>query len=229
MPKAKIFEGKTTTEAIEKGLKEFNTSKDKVNIKIIEQDKRSFFSILAPRVVQVEMSLKEEKKEAPKVEKPKAPITEKEKEEAKKIVEEFVKEFLEKLPQKDVESEIKQNGDYIEVSLKGKSISYLIGYRGETLNSMQVLLNGVLRNRMRTNVKVILDICGYKEERKITLEKLAERMAQKAIETGKNVTLDPMKPYERKIIHSKLQQNPKIKTYSIGEEPHRKIVISLNK
>ncbi|MBQ9298148.1 MAG: protein jag [Clostridia bacterium] len=229
MHNSKIFEGKTTTEAIEKGLKEFNVSKEKVNIKILEQDKRSFFSILAPRIVKVEMSLKEEKKEISHVEKPKVPISENEKNEAKKVIEEFLKEFLEKLPQKDVEYKINQAGEYIEVSLKGKSISYLIGYRGETLNAMQVLLNGVLRNKMRTTVKVILDICGYKEERKITLEKLAERMARKVIETGKNVTLDPMKPYERKIIHSKLQQNSKIKTYSIGEEPHRKIVISLNK
>lgn len=229
MPKTKIFEGKTTTEAIEKGLKEFNVSKEKVDIKIIEEDKRSFFSILTPRVVKVEMTLKETKKNPVNKEKIKVKVEEKERIEAENIVKDFVKEFIEKLPQNDVQYDVKAGEEYIEVNINGKNISYLIGYRGETLNAVQVLLNSVLRNKLRTTMKVTLDICEYKKERQKTLEELANRVAKKVIETGKNVTLDPMKPYERKIIHSKLQENSKIRTHSIGEEPHRKIVVSLNK
>ena len=90
-------------------------------------------------------------------------------------------------------------------------------------------MNSVLKNRMKTHLKVTLDICGYKKERVKTLEQLAERVANTVIKTGKTVTLDPMRPYERKIIHSKLQENSKIRTHSVGEEPYRKIIISLNK
>lgn len=226
MPKTKIFEGKTTAEAIEKGMKEFNVSRDKVDIKIIEEDKRSFFSILTPRVVKVEIKLKETQKSFEHKEK--IEVNEKEKIEAENIVKEFLKEFIEKLPQKEIQYEVKTIEEYIEVFINGKNISYLIGYRGENLNAIQTLLNAVLKNKIKTALKVTLDICGYKKERQKILEELAERVAKKVIETGRSVTLDPMRPYERKIIHSKLQENSKIKTHSIGEEPYRKIVVSLN-
>ena len=150
-------------------------------------------------------------------------------EEAMKIVEDFVKELTGKLKQSEIEYKLNIVGEYIEVELNGENAGYLIGYRGETLNSIQVIMNSVLKNRMKTHLKVTVDICGYKKERVKTLEQLAERVANTVIKTGKTVTLDPMRPYERKIIHSKLQENSKIRTHSVGEEPYRKIVISLNK
>ena len=228
MPKTMIFEGKTTSEAIEKGLKEFNTSRENVDIKILEEEKRSFFSILAPRIVKIEMTLKENrKKDIRKHEREQ--ISEEEQKKAMKIVEDFVKELTGKLKQSEIEYKLNIVGEYIEVELNGENAGYLIGYRGETLNSIQVIMNSVLKNRMKTHLKVTLDICGYKKERVKTLEQLAERVANTVIKTGKTVTLDPMRPYERKIIHSKLQENSKIRTHSVGEEPYRKIVISLNK
>ncbi len=228
MPKTMIFEGKTTSEAIEKGLKEFNTSRENVDIKILEEEKRSFFSILVPRIVKIEMTLKENrKKDIRKHEREQ--ISEEEQKKAMKIVEDFVKELTGKLKQSEIEYKLNIVGEYIEVELNGENAGYLIGYRGETLNSIQVIMNSVLKNRMKTHLKVTLDICGYKKERVKTLEQLAERVANTVIKTGKTVTLDPMRPYERKIIHSKLQENSKIRTHSVGEEPYRKIVISLNK
>lgn len=232
MAKTEIFEGKTTNEAIEKGLKELKVTRDKVDIKVLEEDKRSFFSILAPRVVKVEMTIKEIKQQEKRVihkEREKVVVDETEKAKAVEIAENFVKEFLEKLPQKEIEYEIKVVDEYIEISINGKNVGHLIGYRGETLNAMQTLFNAVLRNKMKTSMKVVLDICGYKNERQKTLEELAKRVANTVIRTGKSVTLDPMRPYERKIIHSKLQENSKIRTHSVGEEPHRKIVVSLKK
>lgn len=228
MPKTMIFEGKTTSEAIEKGLKEFNTSRENVDIKILEEEKRSFFSILVPRIVKIEMTLKENrKKDIRKHEREQ--ISEEEQKKAMKIVEDFVKKLTGKLKQSEIEYKLNIVGEYIEVELNGENAGYLIGYRGETLNSIQVIMNSVLKNRMKTHLKVTLDICGYKKERVKTLEQLAERVANTVIKTGKTVTLDPMRPYERKIIHSKLQENSKIRTHSVGEEPYRKIVISLNK
>lgn len=232
MAKTEIFEGKTTNEAIEKGLKELKVTRDKVDIKVLEEDKRSFFSILAPRVVKVEITIKEIKQQEKRVihkEREKVVVDETEKAKAVEIAENFVKEFLEKLPQKEIEYEIKVVDEYIEISINGKNVGHLIGYRGETLNAMQTLFNAVLRNKMKTSMKVVLDICGYKNERQKTLEELAKRVANTVIRTGKSVTLDPMRPYERKIIHSKLQENSKIRTHSVGEEPHRKIVVSLKK
>ena len=228
MPKTMIFEGKTTSEAIEKGLKEFNTSRENVDIKILEEEKRSFFSILVPRIVKIEMTLKENrKKDIRKHEREQ--ISEEEQKKAMKIVEDFVKELTGKLKQSEIEYKLNIVGEYIEVELNGENAGYLIGYRGETLNAIQVIMNSVLKNRMKTHLKVTVDICGYKKERVKTLEQLAERVANTVIKTGKTVTLDPMRPYERKIIHSKLQENSKIRTHSVGEEPYRKIVISLNK
>lgn len=226
MPKTMVFEGKTSNEAIEKGLKELKVSKDKVDIKILEEDKRSFFSILTPRVVKVEMTLKEDKKT---IKREKVKIDENERIEAVKIIESFVKELVENLPKEELIYDVKTKDDFVEVNINGKNISYLIGYRGETLNSLQTILNSVLKNKMKTGLRVILDICGYKEERKKTLEDLAVRVAGTVVKTGKSITLDPMRPYERKIIHSKLQENSKIRTHSVGEEPYRKIVISLKK
>lgn len=237
MPNSMIFEGKTTNEAIENGLKHFKVSKDMVEIKVLEEEKRSFFSILTPRVVKVEMYVKEGAKNEKKsynsnkhnTNKEKIAVTEVDSREAEKIVRAFLDEFISKLPSKEVEYDIKFVEEYMEVSIQGKNISYLIGYRGETLGELQVLLNSILRNKVRTGVKVIVDICGYKKERQKTLEELAEKVARSVIKTGKSITLEPMRPYERKIIHSKLQENHKIKTHSVGEEPRRKIVISLNK
>ena len=237
MPNSMIFEGKTTNEAIENGLKHFKVSKDMVEIKVLEEEKRSFFSILTPRVVKVEMCVKEGAKIEKKshhshkhnTHKEKIAVNESDKKEAENIVKAFLEEFISKLPSKEIEYDIKFVEEYMEVSIQGKNISYLIGYRGETLGELQVLLNSILRNKVRTGVKVIVDICGYKKERQKTLEELAEKVARSVIKTGKTVTLEPMRPYERKIIHSKLQENNKIRTHSVGEEPHRKIVISLNK
>ena len=230
MNNSNIFEGKTTNEAIEAGLKYFKVSKDMVNIKVLEEeDKRSFFSILTPRVVKVEMSIKEPKKQEKKNIVKKEKTSDEDKEKSEKIIREFINEFLEKVSAQDVTYNINIVDEYMEISFEGKSISYLIGYRGEVLNDFQTLLNAVLRNKLRTGLKVIVDVCGYKKERQKTLEELAERVAENVIKTRKQVTLEPMRPYERKIIHSKLQENPKIKTYSIGEEPHRRIVVSLEK
>ena len=92
---------------------------------------------------------------------------------------------------------------------------------------MQSILTAIAGKEIQNKVRVILDIEGYKEKREKTLEDLAEKVAKTVIRTQKPVKLEPMQAYERKIIHSKLQQNNKVETNSIGEEPHRRVVISL--
>ncbi len=221
-------EGKTTTEAIEKGLKELGVSKDRVEIKVLEEEKRSFYSILSPRVVKVELTLKDEKQEEI-VKKEKVKDVRKhnenmqEIENAKKCIEEFLNKFLEN----KTNYEIKIENFDIYVDIDGENLNYLIGYRGETINSIQVLLTALANKQSTQKIRVYLDIAGYREKRIKTLEDLAEKLARTVERTRKSVTLEPMSAYERKIIHTKLQNNSKVKTYSKGEEPYRKIVISL--
>ena len=222
-----IFEGKTTNEAIEKGLKELNITKDKVEIKIIEnEDKRSFFSILAPRVVKVEMKIKEEKKHE-RTETSKKELREQDIVKATKNLEEFLKEFSQNLVGNNLKYSIKNEEYYMIVDLTGDDLNYLIGYRGEVLNNLQTILTSIASKGSNEKIRVILNICGYREKREKSLEELAEKLAHTVVKTRKKIVLEPMTAYERKIIHTKLQNNSKVETTSIGEEPYRKVVISL--
>ena len=231
-----IAEGKTTNEAIENGLKQLKVSKKMVDIKVLEsEEKRSFFSILAPRVVKVELTVKEnlekeEKNTKTEIKKPKKEIilTEKEQEEAKQNIEKFLKELKESIKE-EFEYEIIKTDSKINVNLNGEGLGYLIGYRGETLYAMQNIMSTIAGKGIQNRVRVILDIQGYKEKREKTLEELAKKVAKTVIKTKKPIKLEPMQAYERKIIHSALQENEKIETISVGEEPHRRIVISLKK
>lgn len=225
MPKTIISEGKTTNEAIENGLKELNVTKNDVEIKILENtEKRSFFSILAPRVVKVEMTVKE-KNIANKDKENKEKIINNIEERRKKI-ETFLEEFIKKLKNKEINYNIDIINNKLKVEFYGEYATKLIGYRGETLNSLQIILSSIANNGFEDRVKVILDIGGYREKREKTLEELAVKISKTVMKTGKSITLEPMTAYERKIIHSKLQENEKIDTHSIGEEPNRRIVIS---
>ena len=230
MDKTIISEGRTTKEAIENGLKQLRVSKDRVEIKVLErEEKRSFFSILAPRVVKVEMKLKEEKIEKKEI-KPKKIIelTEEEISKAEEHVKAFLEELLPQLPEETTYN-IKRDETGLIVEISNKNLGFLIGYRGETLYAFQNILSAIAGKGIDKKVRVILDIEGYKEKREKTLEELAEKVAKTVIRTRKPIKLEPMQAYERKIIHSKLQHNDKVQTESIGEEPNRRIVISLKK
>lgn len=232
MSDTRIFEGKTTNEAIENGLKELKVSKNDVEIRVIEnEDKRSFFNILAPRVVKVEMKLKEkreENKQAPREKQAEEVEIDKEVlENAKNRIKEFLDKFLKLTTGKNINYKCEIDNNVIKIDIEEKEADFLIGYRGETLNSMQVILNAVAVKESNEKIRVELDVLGYREKRKKALEELAEKIAKSVIRTRKSITLEPMTPYERKIIHTKLQDNSKVKTASVGEGLHRKVVISL--
>lgn len=228
MAKSIISEGKTTNEAIEKGLKQLNVSKKMVDVKILEsEEKRSFFSILAPRVVKVELTVKENSEEVKHIKtKKEIVLTKEEQEKAKKNIEKFLEELKTSLPE-SIEYNIEESEKELNVNLEGEELGFLIGYRGETLYAMQNILSSIAGKGIQNRVRVLLNIAGYKEKREKTLEDLAEKVARTVIKTKKSVKLEPMQAYERKIIHSKLQQNSKVETSSIGEEPHRRVVVSL--
>lgn len=230
MSKSIIAEGKTTNEAIEKGLKELNISKNMVDIKVLEnEEKRSFFSILAPRIVKVQLTVKEEKhNNSEKKDKKEIELSVEEQEKAEKNIEKFLKEFLEKA-QKDAKYSIEKTPTGLKVNINNENLGFLIGYRGETLCAMQNILSSIASKGIENRVRVILDIEGYKAKREKALEDLAEKLEKTVIKTKKSVTLEPMQAYERKIIHTKLQDSEKVETRSIGEEPRRRVVISLKR
>ena len=232
MPNTIIAEGKTTTEAIANGLKELNVSKDKVDIRILEEhEKRSFFSILAPRVVKVEITLKEGSNmhTSRKINnKEFIPVSKEELENAKIRVTSFLDELTRKLENLKYDVKVDEANSYIKVNIEGENDKMLIGYRGEVLNALQNITNAVANRNSKNKIRVILNVSNYREKREKSLEELADKVSKTVLKTGKSITLEPMMAYERKIIHNRLQSNNKIKTYSIGEEPNRKVVISKN-
>lgn len=219
-----ISEGKTTTEAIEKGLKKLNVSRQDVEIKVLEEKKKSFFNILDPHVVKVEISVKdkvhEEKKNA-KVEE----VSSEDFEKIKNALEKFLNEFLGAISENIEYTISKQDEQYLFIEINGKNSTKLIGYRGEALKALQLILTNVAANAINSPAKIIVDIENYRNKRKNTLEELAVKIEKTVTKSGKKVTLEPMSPYERKVIHTKLQDSQTVRTYSIGEDSNRRVVI----
>ena len=206
-----VYEGKTTTEALEKGLKELNLKKNDVEYRVIEnEEKRSFFSILTPRVVKVEIKVKKEKNKSSdnlRTKKEIKPLSKEEILKGKENLEQFLNEFLKSLPSEEIKYEIKNTNEFLQVNLSGNDLNYLIGYRGEVLNSLQTLYTTIASKGIERKIKVSVDILGYREKRDKTLENLADKLAKKVVRERKKVVLEPMSSYERKVIHERLQEN----------------------
>lgn len=221
--KSIISEGRTSNEAIEKGLKELGCKKNEVDIKILgNEDKRSFYSILDPRVVKVEITVKEEKRSAFS-EKSLDMLSDEQFESSKIQLEKFLNEFLKLIG--DANFKIEKNNDFVNVYIDGKDSSKLIGFKGEVINSLQNILNVIASKNQNCRIKVFLDVSGYKKKREDELKCVARKFEKVVAKNGKKVILEPMNAYERKIIHTELQDSSLVKTYSIGEEPNRKVVI----
>ena len=226
-----IAEGKTTNEAIENGLKLLKVTKDMVRIKVLDTEKKSFFSILDPRVVKVELSLKENSEQSIdisiKPDKKEFKIfSEEELTKAENNIKVFLDDFIDKLNQNITYSVEKKEGK-LEVTINGSNSSILIGYRGETLYALQTVISAIANKNFEEKILVIVDVEGYKEKREETLKNLALKVEKTVYRTKQSVKLEPMSAYERRIIHSTLQDSKFVKTQSIGEEPRRRVVISL--
>ena len=229
MAKSIVVEGKTSTEAIEKGLKELGLTKDCVDVKILEEEgKKTFFSILTPRVVKVELTVKEDA--VAKKAEIREPVKKERKEPSQNDVDkckESISKFLDSFCKAygDITYDIEQNDKDLKVIINDEENTKLIGYRGEVINSIQNLVSTIGNKDTNLRVRVSVDIQGYRSKREKTLKELAEKLEKTVKRTGKKITLEPMPAYERKILHTSLQNSKVVTTYSIGEEPHRKLVI----
>ncbi|MFB6466501.1 RNA-binding cell elongation regulator Jag/EloR [Cytobacillus sp. Hz8] len=196
--------GQTVEEAVQSALAQLKTTKDRTEVTIIDEGKKGFLGIFGSRQAIVKVTVKID------------PI-----EEAKQ----FLMNVCEKMGT-SIEVEVVKSGRDIQFILSGQKIALLIGKRGQTLNSLQYLTQLVINRYSEQYINVILDAEDYRKRRSETLIKLADRLAQKSIKTGKTVTLEPMPSYERKVIHTALMNNTRVKTFSDGYEPNRHIVIS---
>ncbi len=193
--------GKTLDEAIFTGLTQLGLGIDQVEYEIIKENTKGIFGI--GRSVTIRMS---------------------EKQTLTGDAEQFLNGLF-KLMGTPAKAEVDEAEDVINIELTGDSTGMLIGRRGETLDALQYL-TGLVVNKGREDYKrVAIDTENYRKKREETLVKLAKRIAGKVARTGKKVVLEPMNPYERRILHATLQSDPKVETISEGEEPYRRVVI----
>ncbi|AAK81655.1 spoIIIJ-associated protein [Clostridium acetobutylicum] len=201
--------GKTVDEAVKKALSELKVTEDKVEIKVIDEGSKGLLNIIGKREAKVKVTLKTD------------------------YIDE-VRTFLRKVFEDMnlvIEIKIKEIGNDLFVNLFGKNIGLLIGYRGETLDSLQYLVN-LVANKNHADGKykrVILDTENYRAKREETLKRLALKISKRVKEEKSPFKLEPMNPYERRVIHSALQNDKYVRTYSEGEEPHRRVVVELKK
>ncbi len=141
-------------------------------------------------------------------------------------------EFLSRIiPLMGVEANVEavETDECLNVTMEGAKMGLLIGRRGETLDALQYLTSIVVNKDRESYLRVTLDTENYRQKRKEVLEKLANKIADKVVRNRRNMTLEPMNPFERRIIHAALQDNELVTTSSVGEEPERRVVVSLNK
>ena len=202
------FRGKTVDDAITNALVSLGTTSDQIEYEVIEKGSNGILGFGSKDAV-----IKVAKKSTPE-----------------EVVKDFLTEVFDKM---NLEVEIITKFDEIEgvidIELKGPEMGVLIGKRGQTLDSLQYLTNLAVNRKSDNYLRVKIDTEDYRRRRKETLENLAKNMAYKVKRTKRPVSLEAMNPYERRIIHSALQNDKYVVTHSEGEEPYRHVVITLKK
>ena len=192
---------KTVEEAVNEALAELNVTKDNVDIEVLEEPTKGLLGIGAkPALVRV--TAKENKND---------------------IVNNFLVTMGSCLGV-DVTTSFENKEESVSVNLSGENMGIIIGHKGETLDALQLLAN-VIANKTGDYKRFELDAQNYREKRKETLTALAQKKARDVIKYGRNITLEPMNPYERMLIHTALQNDEKVTTISVGNEPYRKVMI----
>ena len=197
---------KTVEDAITESLIKLGTTSDKIEYEVIEKGSSGFLGIGSrPAVIKVRK---------------------------KSTLEDAIREFLMDVfhaMNMDVEILLtrEENSNIIEVEMKGTDMGVLIGKRGQTLDSLQYLVNLVANKNSDQYVKVKIDTEDYRKRRRETLENLARNIAYKVKRTKHSVSLEPMNPFERRVIHSALQNDRFVSTHSEGDEPYRHVVVTL--
>lgn len=209
----KEFSAKTVDDAITAACQEFTVTSDRLDYEIIEEGSSGFLGIGAKPAL-IKARVKEEIKEVSVAD----------------TAKNFLKEVFEAMNMAVViEVNYNEAEKSMDIDLSGEEMGVLIGKRGQTLDSLQYLVSLVVNKNIDDYIKVKVDTENYRERRKETLENLAKNISYKVKRTKRPVSLEPMNPYERRIIHSALQNDRYVTTHSEGEEPFRRVVVSLKK
>lgn len=204
----KEFTAKTIDEALTNAMLEMGTTVENLEYEVIEKESSGFLGMLKkPAKIRVRF---------------------------KQTLENTAKNFLNNVfnamgISTSIEVTFDKDNSEVDINIEGEEMGILIGKRGQTLDSLQYLVSLVINKSSENYIKVKLDTENYRARRKDTLENLAKNIAFKVKRTRKPVSLEPMNPYERRIIHSALQNDKYVETYSEGEEPYRKVVINIKK
>ena len=198
---------KTVDDAVDQAIAELGISRDEIDIEIIDQPTKGFLGLLGAKPARVKVMVKD------------TPA---------RRVRTIMSDILSTMDL-NAKMNIAEKDNTVIINLEGDNLGILIGRRGETLDALQYLINLSVNKNLESRRKFILDIEGYRQRREETLKKLAQKLADKATQRGRNVVLEPMNSLERRIIHTALQGRDDISTFSEGEEPYRKIIIAPKK
>lgn len=220
---------KSIDEAIQEALAELGVGEEDAVIEVIQEASKGFLGLGAKEAV-VKVSVKNnDTQSAPIREKIKAVPAESLSVYDNDAPEENAKKFIIDVLNAmgiDVKVSAALNGDVIDINLEGEDMGIVIGKRGDTLDSLQYLTSLVVNRTSKDYIKVTIDTENYREKRKEALIALSNRLAAKVGRSGRKFALEPMNPYERRIIHANLQDNEEVTTFSVGQEPYRKVVIA---
>lgn len=209
MPQVIEKTGKTVEDAVQLALDELSLPRERVDIEIVDLPSRGFLGLIGTKPARVRVSVK-----------PLAPI---------EVAVAFLQGIFDRMQLK-LSIAQKREGNLHCLHLEGENLGILIGKHGQTLDALQYLANlAANRDAAGEKVKIVLDVENYRKRREETLCKLATRLADRVKRSGEKIVLEPMNRHERKIIHTVLQEDKRVFTYSDGEEPHRKIVIALKR
>ncbi len=200
--------GKTVEDAVRAALSELKLTEDRVEVEVLEEGSKGLFKLIGAKPARVRVKVKRDYIYDAKT---------------------FIRDVLNSMGIK-AEIKIKEEENVLKINLVGPDMGIIIGYRGETLDSLQYLVSLVVNKDQDNEYKrVVLDTENYRAKREETLRRLASKTAYKVRKTGKSFRLEPMNPYERRIIHSALQNDQYVETFSEGEEPYRRVVVNLKK
>lgn len=200
--------GKTVNEALENALKNLNLTEDRVEYEVLDEGSKGFLNLIGAKPAKILVKVKRDYKDEVKL---------------------FLRNILNSM-KVQAEIRIREENDIIHIDLTGPKMGIIIGYRGETLDALQYLTSLVVNKEHNIPYKkVVLDTENYRKKREETLIRVAEKTAYKVKKIRRPYKLEPMNPYERRIIHSALQDNEYVYTFSEGEEPHRRVVVDIKK
>ncbi len=237
--------GKTVDEVLERASRYFDVPKENLSYEVLSEN-RGFLGILVPRTVRVRVWVgsdenvpehEEQQRFQTKLNETEKISDRKESDRSETVsteelgkAREEIRDFFQNLILKmniDIEYHVRENGGRVLLDIDGQDAGLLIGKHGETLEALESFLKILLVKNGFARVGLDVDVSGYKKRREETLTKLARKMASKVVQDNRRFKFEPMNARERRIIHTTLKDNPKIITYSIGEEPERRVVVDL--